>query len=162
MTEYVGIEEAVGLLNKIRWGNGLPGFGNSWRYWLRKRSKSNNTIIIGDVKTPFFVIGRKICVDKQQFLDTATTLTKKTKEAIDRKANGPIEEKGTMRGNFVEIIADDKGADYAYFVCCKCEKTAATRNEKEECHRCRDWSPCGKNCTLSHIVCENCNIIQEA
>ena len=50
----------------------------------------------------------------------------------------------------------------SYYVCRKCERQAETKHEKEECHVCRDWiNGCGRNCTLSHLICENCRIVQE-
>jgi hypothetical protein len=33
---------------------------------------------------------------------------------------------------------------------------ASTEHDKPECHRCRDWSPCGQDCTLSRIYCQSC------
>jgi hypothetical protein len=33
---------------------------------------------------------------------------------------------------------------------------ASTENDRPECHRCRDWSPCGGDCTLSRVYCAMC------
>ena len=94
MVDPIGIEEADRLLTGIRKEKELTQFGSSWRYWIRNRSKSKNTIKIGDIEVPFFVIRRKICVDKHEFLNKATTKTNKEREWIIKRVNGPIEVKG--------------------------------------------------------------------
>lgn len=40
--------------------------------------------------------------------------------------------------------------------CNGCWKLASTENGKPECHRCTDWGPCGADCTLSRVYCEEC------
>lgn len=37
-----------------------------------------------------------------------------------------------------------------------CWSAARTVHGREECHRCRDWSSCGQDCTLSAVTCPNC------
>lgn len=42
------------------------------------------------------------------------------------------------------------------WICSTCWQPAMTEHEKDECHRCRDWSPCGRDCTLSAVRCDSC------
>jgi hypothetical protein len=44
--------------------------------------------------------------------------------------------------------------------CCNCGRLAAAKREKEECHRCRDWSSCGNDCRLSELSCLECGEVQ--
>jgi hypothetical protein len=45
---------------------------------------------------------------------------------------------------------------------CNTRWTVATEDhDGEECHRCRDWSPCGNNCTLTRIWCRTCGSAQD-
>ena len=58
---------------------------------------------------------------------------------------------------------DPKELSYTegYWVCRTCEKPADTEHGKKECRRCRDWNGCGKDCTLSKLICKNCNISEK-
>jgi rubrerythrin len=40
--------------------------------------------------------------------------------------------------------------------CKTCGTPAETEHEKPECHRCSDWSGCGRDCTLSRVYCSKC------
>ncbi len=40
--------------------------------------------------------------------------------------------------------------------CSVCFRRANLAHEKEECHRCRDWGSCGRDCTLSGVACVYC------
>lgn len=48
------------------------------------------------------------------------------------------------------------------WVCNTCWEPAAEEHGGEECHRCRDWGPCGKGCTLTGILCRPCGVSQDA
>jgi hypothetical protein len=43
-----------------------------------------------------------------------------------------------------------------YWICGCCEIGAKEEHNKEECHKCRDWNGCGRDCTLSRIFCGTC------
>jgi hypothetical protein len=49
-----------------------------------------------------------------------------------------------------------------YWICNTCWTAATEDHDGEECHRCRDWSPCGNNCTLTRIRCRTCGALQDA
>ena len=40
--------------------------------------------------------------------------------------------------------------------CNKCNIRAGTEHNKEECHSCRDWNGCRRDCTLSKVYCPKC------
>ena len=42
------------------------------------------------------------------------------------------------------------------WVCNQCWKSAELEHNNEECHRCSDWGPCGRDCTLSTVRCADC------
>ncbi len=48
------------------------------------------------------------------------------------------------------------GGGVSSWICNTCWGLAKTEQNKEECHRCRDWSPCSDDCTLSRVFCEAC------
>jgi hypothetical protein len=48
------------------------------------------------------------------------------------------------------------------WICNTCWTVATEDHDGEEYHRCRDWSPCGNNCTLTRIRCRTCGSLQEA
>lgn len=43
------------------------------------------------------------------------------------------------------------------WICNKCNKSAQTEHNNEDCHRCSDGYGCGNDCTLSKVFCSNCN-----
>jgi hypothetical protein len=47
------------------------------------------------------------------------------------------------------------------WLCKKCKKKADTEHNKKECHACQDWNGCGKDCTLSKLICKTCNISED-
>jgi hypothetical protein len=42
------------------------------------------------------------------------------------------------------------------WICNGCWEPASLEHNNPECHRCSDWSPCGTDCTLSHVSCKDC------
>lgn len=40
--------------------------------------------------------------------------------------------------------------------CNGCWRPAQLRLDAPECHRCRDWTPCGMQCTLRELSCAEC------
>lgn len=43
-----------------------------------------------------------------------------------------------------------------FWICNSCWQLATLEHHKPECHRCRDWSPCGRACTVSAVRCVPC------
>ena len=42
------------------------------------------------------------------------------------------------------------------WVCNNCWRLASLEHGKPECHTCSDWGTCGRDCTLSAVVCADC------
>jgi hypothetical protein len=42
--------------------------------------------------------------------------------------------------------------------CSTCFRPARVAHNKEECHRCRDWGSCGRDCTASGVACVYCEV----
>ncbi|EPA04488.1 hypothetical protein [Candidatus Nitrosarchaeum limnium] len=136
MNEYtltsIGIEDATNLYNEMLSENHFVGFGNSWKYWVRHRNITKNLITICGIEIPFHKVGNKICVNKQE-------LIKKIQDDIKKKIeikNGPIEVKGTVIGDFVELSRWDSGMIGSYYICRKCKSVANMIDKKLKCSAC--------------------------
>ncbi|MDH6284258.1 hypothetical protein [Prescottella agglutinans] len=65
----------------------------------------------------------------------------------------------TVKGGFHFLWDDMDRAlqrSNGFWRCNTCWAPAATERNREECHRCRDWTPCANDCTLSRIYCSTC------
>lgn len=65
----------------------------------------------------------------------------------------------TRRGAFHERAASRAGTGEGasgYWVCNECWQAAEEEHGWPECHLCRDWGSCGRNCTLSAVGCRAC------
>jgi hypothetical protein len=58
-------------------------------------------------------------------------------------------------------MARARGRSDGVWICNTCWTVATEDHDGEECHRCRDWSPCGNNCTLTRIWCSTCGSAQD-
>ncbi|WP_133163772.1 hypothetical protein [Cryobacterium zongtaii] len=54
-------------------------------------------------------------------------------------------------------IAEYHRGSGSQHVCNACWAPVVYEHNQPECHRCRDWSPCGRNCTRSAMICLGCN-----
>lgn len=131
----IGIEDATNLYNEMLSKHHLVGFGNSWKYWIKHRNTTTNLIEICEIELSFHKVGNKICVNKQE-------LIKKIQDNIKKKIeieNGPIEGKGTMMGDFIELSRWDSGMIGSYYVCRKCKSVANMMDKKLECSTCSNY-----------------------
>ncbi|MGD0862064.1 MAG: hypothetical protein ABSA21_04820 [Candidatus Limnocylindrales bacterium] len=63
------------------------------------------------------------------------------------------------QGEFIEAGSDlqrYRGHSSGSWICAVCNVEAITEHDRAECHRCSDWGGCGRDCTLSRIVCPKC------
>ena len=160
MSTYLPVEDAYYFLNNLYVDSGLYNLGYSWRRYMKNRDKIKKTIEFDDIELNFYVVDRKTCVNKEELLKKATLHINELKRMKFERENGPIENRGIVHGQFVELYRQDSGMIVSYYVCKKCEKSATTKHEKPQCHMCSDWNGCNSDCTLSHLVCENCSIVQ--
>jgi hypothetical protein len=82
-----------------------------------------------------------------------------------RLAVGPGQGARTTWGSY-EVYEDFHAARNAYaltpdngtghWTCSRCWESATLEHNKPECHTCSDWGSCGRDCTLSRIVCIDC------
>ena len=72
-----------------------------------------------------------------------------------RTAGGGYAVKGDFHFRWDDMARALNKSDGSW-LCNTCWTPAATEQNRDECHRCRDWSPCGRGCTLSGIYCSKC------
>ena len=160
MIKHIGIKDANKIICDLLAKNNVRTFSNSFKYFLTHRKEE--TITMQDVTLKWKKIGRKICVDENELRQETDKMIKKIQKKKRLKENGTLEQRADkIHGQFVSFDHIERpGDEWTDYFCRKCEKQAKTKNEKEECHTCRDWNDCGRNCTLSHLICENCGIRQ--
>ena len=160
MVNYIGVEEANKRVCELYLKAGLHNHPNSFKYFLKHRSEE--TITVQDVTLKWKKIGRKICVDENELNEESHTTIKKLQAKKWEKEHGTLKQRAdSTHGQFVSFTrGHHPGDQWEEYFCIKCEKKAKTKNEREECHICRDWNGCGRNCRLSHLICENCGITQ--
>ncbi|GIH05843.1 hypothetical protein Rhe02_39100 [Rhizocola hellebori] len=138
--------------------------------WYRKRAASGRPVF-GDVGAS--KIGGRWMVD-EALLDHAIVAREAAKE--ERRRRGADYQAHILTGEDGDTIRTDWGgyrraAGFHFvwddqrvamrhsdgvWVCDQCFKAASSEYGREECHRCRDWSPCRGDCTLSKIYCAGC------
>lgn len=141
--------------------------------WYRESAKDSGKISIGGVDIRTYKRGNVWYVGENKFL---SAVLKHRKRIEKIKQNTRDLAKGIIHGkdgdiNEVEgggycivknfrfvwsdlLVARQKSNGTWY--CNKCNSIAKTENNKEECHLCRDWNGCGRDCTLSRVICPNC------
>jgi hypothetical protein len=62
----------------------------------------------------------------------------------------------SIRGGFRIESRDGKDGGSTIYYCTGCNGRATEKRGRPECHRCEDWGGCGRDCTLSEVVCEPC------
>ena len=160
MIKPIGIKEANEMICDLYVKNNIRTFYHGFKYFLAHRKET--TITIQDVTLKWKKISRKICVDKNELQQETDKTIKKLQKTKWLKENGTLEQKAdNIHGQFVSFYYDrHSGKERTDYFCRKCEKQAEEKNDKEECHVCRDWNSCGRDCKLSHLICKNCNITQ--
>ena len=160
MIQPIGIKEANEMICDLYVKNNIHTFYHGFTYFLTHRKET--TITIQDVTLKWKKIGRKICVDKNELQQETDKTIKKLQKTKWLKENGTLEQRAdNIHGQFVSFYYDrHPGKERTDYFCRKCEKQAKEKNEKERCHVCEDWNDCNRDCTLSHLICENCGITQ--
>lgn len=161
------LKEAVELYKKEK------GVSSNSYDWYRKSALSSGKINIGNVNIKTFKKGREWHIDDEDF-KKAIISHKAYLEQI--KNNTDDHKKGIIHGKDGESITTEwghytiyknfrlevhtyyslKDGDTGTWYCNNCNLQAKTEHNKEECHLCRDWNSCGRDCKLSRIFCEKC------
>jgi hypothetical protein len=138
--------------------------------WYRRSAHESGYAYIGGSRVPTFKRGRSWYVEKQAFdaavehhRDEQLQIQRDT-EAYDRGVirgeNGSYIKTRwggyTMRGPFHVTFRFSYEGCIERWVCNTCRQAASLEHDREECHRCADWSWCGQDCTLSRVFCSKC------
>ena len=145
---------------------------NSYQ-WYRQDAKRCGNIHFGDMKIIVTKLNGKWFVDSadvKKAIGAHRNRNKKISETTKDLYKGIIRGKDgdsvliegghyDIHGSFRLVVSDIERARHksdGSWYCNKCNRPAITKHEKEECHLCSDWNGCGRDCTLSEIICENC------
>ncbi|MEU1631079.1 hypothetical protein ABZ746_38730 [Streptomyces sp. NPDC020096] len=146
-----------------------PSPGNAYD-WYRRSAHRDGTVWIASTCIPAIKRGRTWTV-KAAAVDQAiaahraeqTRIAQRTadyKQHILEKDGGQTEWGGyRVSGDFHFAWNDYMQATMrssGYWYCNTCWEPAQREHGRDECHRCRDWSPCGADCTLTRIYCPEC------
>lgn len=137
--------------------------------WYRRGAQKDGTVQFGGVQVVATKIDRTWMVEETD-VDKAFAAHQAAQEAIDRRtadyANHVLAGDGRTRWGGYRISGDfhfvwndyervTRGNSGAWY-CNTCWEPASHERGREECHRCRDWSPCGQDCTVSRTFCPRC------
>lgn len=150
-----------------------PGAPMNSYDWYRRSAQHDGVIHISPVDVPVSKAGGVWYVDNTNF--KRALLAHRARRAVVARATRDIERGKILRGNgdtveveggFYEVhgsfrleVSDyerQRHRSYGTWYCNRCNKPARTKHEKPECHRCADWSGCGRDCTLSEVRCDDC------
>lgn len=151
-----------------------PGAPSNSYDWYRKCATRYEAVWLGDHRIAAVKQGRRWIVDEADLEDALIKhrerrayVTRTTADYDSRILHpGTIPTNGggyRVKGDFHFLWNDIDVArqrSSGFWRCNTCWVPAATEHNREECHRCRDWSPCGNNCTLSGIYCSTCGASQ--
>lgn len=138
--------------------------------WYRKNATRDGTVLLGSHRVPAVKQGRRWMVDEADLEDALTKHRDQRAHVNRTTANydsrilhpGIMETNGggyRVKGDFHFLWNDIDVAHHrsdGFWRCNECWTSAATEHNREECHRCQDWNPCGDGCTLSRIYCSIC------
>ena len=147
-------------------------FSNSYE-WYRKSAKSFGEIIIGRQSVPVYWLKGRWHVNEKIF---HKAIQEHRKQILHLKKVTEDYSKGIIYGRDGDTINTEWGGyriyetfrfvwsdfergrmkSYGSWYCNECNSIAETEHDKEECHLCRDWNGCGRDCTLSRVRCSKC------
>jgi hypothetical protein len=141
--------------------------------WYRKDAKKRKRVMLGDVDAPVFLDRGTWCIEDGVFSmaikkhrEHLGLIEKNTKDLARRIIHGKdgdtVEtEMGgyAIHGKFRFVWNDYEVARHkseGTWFCNKCNIPAEEEHNNPECHLCSDWNGCGKDCTLSKVLCRKC------
>lgn len=147
-----------------------PGAPQNAYSWYRQYAARYGSVSFRNHRIPAVKQGRQWMVDENDFEGVLTTHREQRGhlEQMTADYNSRILHPGTVSvvgggytvsGDFHfrwDDIARARKQSDGFWRCNTCWDPATAEHNREECHRCRDWSPCGRNCTLSGIQCSKC------
>ncbi|MFI7208452.1 hypothetical protein [Micromonospora aurantiaca (nom. illeg.)] len=163
----------IPLADAVRRYRAEEGTPSNTYEWYRKQAQGYGTVSIGASQVPARKAGGRWMVQARN-LDAALEQHRARRRLVHRatedykarrlhEGNDAFVETTwggyTVRGAFHYVqnwsaiaLKDDNGTWW----CNACWRPASREHGREECHRCSDWSPCGRDCTLSRVYCEAC------
>jgi hypothetical protein len=137
--------------------------------WYRRSASKYGYTSLGDVQIPTRKMGRDWHVD-EGLVEQAVRRHRARRQLV--RENSEAYERGVIlgkEGEYVETLWGGYRRRGAFYVshsrypgegeswrCATCKGAAAMKREREECHRCRDWGSCGRDCRLSKVTCRRC------
>ncbi|MBA7687789.1 hypothetical protein ES703_96262 [subsurface metagenome] len=141
--------------------------------WYRKSAQKPGYIPISESYVPVFKKGGQWYTDNNKFQEAIKNhrvYRKHLKQVTEDYKKGIIHGKDNeifytewggykIHGGFRFVWSNyERGLKkyYRTWCCNRCNIIAKTEHSKEECHLCKDWDGCGRDCTLSKIYCPKC------
>lgn len=138
--------------------------------WYRQQAARYGSVSFNSHNVPTVKQGRQWMVDEGDF-EAALASYREQRGNLDKMsadyearvlhpgtvqtAGGGYTVSGTFHFRWDDMARALKKSD-GFWRCNTCWEPAATERNGEECHRCRDWGSCGRDCTLSGIYCPKC------
>jgi hypothetical protein len=147
-----------------------PGAYSNAYEWYRRSAQRGNEISIHGHAIPAVKVGSRWTVDEAE-LNTALIAMRDERALRAQRSTDygqrvlhpglvTIEGGGyQVKGAFHFLWNDAARAQHrsdGCWICNGCWTAATEEHGADECHRCRDWGGCGRNCTLSRIYCSAC------
>jgi hypothetical protein len=141
--------------------------------WYRKDAQGRNRVRLGQIDIPAYKVRNRWMVAKEDMqralvahrkhLSLLHDVTVDYQNKILHPELGPtaaMEWGGySIDGQFhfvwstYEVYQKRSGGVWK---CNTCFALTQCEHNRTECHRCRDWSDCGNDCTLSRVFCTQC------
>ncbi|MDT0453726.1 hypothetical protein [Streptomyces hesseae] len=148
-------------------------YRNAYGWYLRSVRRCG-TVSLGDHNIPTVKVGRQWMVEEEDVdralaawrarLACAAQMTADYKARVLHQGAVRIEGGGyTVQGRFHFVWNDMSRALHksdGAWLCNTCWTLASKEHGREECRRCREWSPCGNDCTVTRIFCSTCRTSQ--
>ncbi|GIG67778.1 hypothetical protein [Phytomonospora endophytica] len=142
--------------------------------WYRNSARQYGAVSLGGHRIPAVKVGRQWMVDEEDVEHALTAWRAELANLVQMTADyqsrvlhtGTVRIDGggyTVQGAFHFVWNDRSRALHDSDGAWKCNTywtSASQERGREECHRCRDWRPCGKDCTVSRIFCSTCGASQ--
>lgn len=142
--------------------------------WYRRSATRYGSVAFGKHRIPAVKRGREWTVAEADLVAALDIHRGKRADLVQMAAQyeahvlneGTVKTVGggyTVNGDF-HFLWDDTARAHkqseGFWRCNSCWTPAQVVRGKEECHRCRDWSPCGRDCTASGLQCSTCGTAQ--
>lgn len=148
----------------------ITGSGNA-HDWYRRQANADGCVRLGGQCAAAFKVGNRWMVDAEEVADSFVALKnakaereRASKRYEDGELDGTLTAIETTWGSYMvrgafHLVTQRRSKPYrggGVWHCNECMRPANLEHNKPECHRCSDWSSCGRDCTLSAVRCTEC------